>query len=89
MLVDRFDYIHNTMGMDHSVMVTFPAVLTCRQFRLKQRHEFLRSLGRHQYDPKQENYVSPLDVIRGSDSHFASCVARSTIDQFNDFCKTQ
>nr|CAG4650434.1 EOG090X0C5Y [Sida crystallina] len=87
-LVERFDYLHNVIKMDHDTIVTFPAVLTCRDFRLRERHQFLRFLGRHQYNPKEPNYVSPLDLIRGTDAVFACNVAKSSVLEFNDFCKT-
>nr|CAG4648846.1 EOG090X0C5Y [Polyphemus pediculus] len=87
-LVQRFHYLHNEMKMEHETILKFPAVLTCREFRLKQRHEFLRHLKRDQFDPKLEHYVSPLNLIEHSDAHFAANVARSTVLHFNDFCKT-
>lgn len=88
MLVDRFDYVHNTMKMDHETLLRFPAVLTCRGFRIKQRHEFLCHLNRAQYDPKLPRYVNPLQIISDTDAYFAVHVARSSIQDFNDFCKT-
>lgn len=88
MLVDRFDYLHNTMKMDYESVLRFPAVLTCRGFRIKQRHEFLCHLNRAQYDPKLPRYVSPLQIISDSDTYFAVHIARSSIQDFNDFCKT-
>ena len=87
-LLDRFDYLHNTVKMNHESILRFPAVLTCRSFRTKQRHEFLCHLDRAQYDPKLPNYVNPLQLIRDSDSHFAVHVAKTSIQEFNNFCKT-
>jgi len=87
-LVNRFDYLHNVVKMKHDTILAFPAVLTCREHRLRHRSEFLRHLERDQYDPKKENYVSPLDLISSSDAHFASHVAKSSLQHFTDFCKT-
>jgi len=87
-LVNRFDYLHNVVKMKHETILTFPAVLTCREHKLRHRNEFLRHLERDQYDPTKENYVSPLDLISASDSHFASHVAKSSLQHFIDFCKT-
>ena len=86
--MDRFDYLHNVVKMDHELILQFPGLLTCRQFRIKQRHEFLRHLGRIQYDPKLTNYTSPLSLIEDSDAHFAVNIAKSSVQEFNDFCKT-
>jgi mTERF domain-containing protein len=74
--------------MDHTTILKFPSVLTTRDFRLKQRHEFLRHLNHDQYDPKMPNYISPLDLIRDTDANFATHVAKSSVDLFNQFCKT-
>nr|CAG4643461.1 EOG090X0C5Y [Ilyocryptus agilis] len=87
-LVDRFDYLHNVVKMDHATILQFPAVLTCREFRIRQRHEFLQHMNRAQYDPKLPQYVSPLDLIRYTDSHFAANIAKTTVAEFNDFLKT-
>jgi hypothetical protein len=88
MLLDRFDYLHNVVKMDHETMLQFPGVLTCRSFRVKQRHGYLCYLNRAQYDPKLPNYVSPLKLISDSDSNFAVHVAKASVQEFNDFCKT-
>ena len=87
-LVNRFDYLHNVIKMNHETILAFPAVLTCREHRLRQRNEYLRHLERDQYDPKKPNYVSPLDLISSNDSHFASYVAKTSLQHFTDFCKT-
>ena len=87
-LVERFDYAHNGVGFDHATLAAWPAVLTCRDHRLRQRHRFLVHLGRHQNDPKRPNYVSPRHLVAGTDVQFAADVAKSCVLQFNEFCKT-
>lgn len=87
-LLDRFNYLHNVVQMSHETIVQFPSVLLCREFRLKQRHEFLVHLGRAQYNPKKPNYVSPLELIRNADAHFSVYVAKSSVQEFNEFCKS-
>lgn len=88
MLVDRFDYLHNVMKLDHESIMRFPGVLSCRNFKIKQRHEFLIHLNRAQSNPKLPNYISPLDIVKDSDANFAVYTAKSSIQLFNDFCKT-
>ncbi|KAK3892633.1 hypothetical protein Pcinc_003522 [Petrolisthes cinctipes] len=44
-LLRRFTYIHNTMGLTHTQLLQFPHVLLSRDFRLRQRHSFLSSIG--------------------------------------------
>lgn len=76
------------MKIDHETILRFPALLTCREFRLRQRHGFLCHLNRAQYDPKLPNYVSPSQLIEKSEVHFAGQVAKSNVTEFNAFCKT-
>ncbi|XP_042887372.1 transcription termination factor 3, mitochondrial-like [Penaeus japonicus] len=87
-LLRRFNYTHNEMGLSHSLLVKFPKILQSREIRLKQRHIFLKNLGRAQYDPRKPNYVSPASLIEGNDLDFCNNVAKSTIHDFNIFLKT-
>nr|CAG4645769.1 EOG090X0C5Y [Lynceus sp. MCZ IZ 141354] len=87
-LVRRFDFAHNEMKLSHETILHFPHLLTTRDFRLKQRHLFLKFLGRVQYDPKKEMYVSPKHLVEKTDSEFCTEVAKSTVGEFNDFLKT-
>ncbi|XP_037782555.1 transcription termination factor 3, mitochondrial-like [Penaeus monodon] len=87
-LLRRFEYLHNEMGLSHSVLVKFPKILQSREFRIKQRHLYLKTLGRAQYDPHKPNYVSPASLVEGSDIQFCSDIAKNTIQDYNIFLKT-
>nr|XP_027209981.1 transcription termination factor 3, mitochondrial-like [Penaeus vannamei] len=87
-LLRKFDYLHNEMGLSHSVLVKFPKILQSREFRIKQRHQYLKTLGRAQYDPQKPNYVSPASLVEGSDLKFCSDIAKSTVHDYNLFLKT-
>ena len=87
-LVRRFDFAHNHMGLSHQQIVQFPHVLLTRDFRMRQRHGFLKLLGRDQYDPSKPNYVSPLALVSGTDAEFCFTFAKSSLQAFNDFLKT-
>ncbi|KAK4325427.1 hypothetical protein Pmani_004022 [Petrolisthes manimaculis] len=87
-LLRRFTYVHNTMGLTHAQLLHFPHVLLSRDFRLRQRHSFLRSIGRAQYDPTQPGYVSPQQLVSGDDVTFCSTLANTSIQHYNDFLKT-
>lgn len=87
-LLRRFNVVHNVMGLSHAQILQFPEVLMSRDFRLTQRHEFLKSLGRNQYDPTQPNYVSPVVIAAGDDVAFCTNVAKASIIDFNNFIKT-
>lgn len=87
-MLKTFEYVHRIMGIPLETIVNIPEVLTCRQFRIKQRYLFLKSLNKLQFDPKKPLYISLLDLISGSDAHFSTEVAKSSIQAFNAFLKT-
>ena len=83
-----FDYVHNVMKLSHEQILDFPEILKSRIFRIKQRHMFLQTLGRAQYDPKLEGYVSPQRLVEGTDTEFSQSVAKSSVEAFNIFLKS-
>ncbi|XP_063529205.1 transcription termination factor 3, mitochondrial [Cydia strobilella] len=87
-LLERFNYIHNTMQISHKRILDEPAVLLSRNFRIKQRHLFLQKLGRAQYDPKKENYVPIIKLAEGSDTEFCKQEAKCNVLDYNLFLKT-
>jgi mTERF domain-containing protein len=87
-LLTVFDYAHNIMKLTHQQIVDFPQILMSRTFRLKQRHMFLELLGRAQYNPNLEGYISPKAIVSGTDSEFCQTVAKSTVEAFNIFLKS-
>ncbi|XP_046685781.1 transcription termination factor 3, mitochondrial-like [Homalodisca vitripennis] len=88
-LKERFDYVHNIMEISHEQILQQPSVLLFRNFIVKQRHEFLKTLGKAQYDPKLPGYISLDTLIQGSsDVDFCTNVAKISIDVFNAYLKT-
>lgn len=87
-IVDCFDYLHNTMSLSHDQLMKFPSIIRCRKCIFKPRHEFLVKLGRDQYDTTQPNYVSLKALVSGSDADFCENVAKTSVDTFNQFLKT-
>nr|CAG4644253.1 EOG090X0C5Y [Lepidurus arcticus] len=87
-LIRRFEVVHNLIELPRETILQFPVLLTTREFKLKERHLFLQSLGKVQYNPKQENYVSPLDLALLDDVEFCRQVAKVPVQHFNDFLKT-
>ncbi|XP_049865515.1 transcription termination factor 3, mitochondrial [Pectinophora gossypiella] len=87
-LLERFNYFHNVMKIPHSMLLQFPEVLLCRNFRVKQRHLFLQKLGRDQFDPTKENYVPIKALVEKTDIEFCRNYAKCNIDDFNVFLKT-
>jgi len=83
-----FEVLHCEAGIPHHVLAHFPTALTGNPLEIAERHQFLKSLGRAQYDPGKPQYVSPAALTEGSDVEFAEKVARSNIQLYNAFLKT-
>ncbi|KAH8300507.1 hypothetical protein KR018_010096 [Drosophila ironensis] len=88
-LIERFSYIHQDMGLPHSQIVQCPELLASREFRLRERHEFLKMLGRAQYDPQKDLYISPKTLVEGNNFYFVRNVAKSDLETYELFLKTR
>ncbi|XP_017863596.1 PREDICTED: transcription termination factor 3, mitochondrial [Drosophila arizonae] len=88
-LVERFSYVHNDMGLSHAQIIQCPELLASREFRLRERHEFLKLLGRAQYDPQKDLYISPSEIVQGNNFYFVRNVAKSDLETFDLFLKTR
>lgn len=86
--IERFDYLHNIMKLPHSMIAQQPDGLLHRKFRLQARHGFLELLSRNQYDPSKPNYVSMKALLSGTDSHFATHIAKTSIQTYNKYLKS-
>ncbi|KAG4068091.1 hypothetical protein HA402_001516 [Bradysia odoriphaga] len=86
-LIARLDYIHNTMGISHEQIVKFSGVLQTREHIVKQRHEYLKLIGRAQYDPTKDLYVSLTELVVGNDQEFAMNVANTSYTKFETFLR--
>jgi hypothetical protein len=88
MFVKVFDLVHNEMKIPHQLIAKHPLVFTRRPQLIKPRHLYLKTLARDQYDPKLPLYV-PLFAFYGiPDEQFCDKYARTTVSDFNLFCKT-
>ena len=83
----RFDYLYNSMDIDHKLLADWPAVFRSRLHIIQQRHRFLILQGRAQYDPKKENYVSMKALVSQTDAEFCRTVAKAPESLFVDFMK--
>ncbi|XP_055902971.1 transcription termination factor 3, mitochondrial [Eupeodes corollae] len=88
-LIERFAYVHNEMKLSHEMIVQFPEILMSREFRIRERHEFLKTLGRAQYDPHKDLYVSPKSLVSGNDQEFVTNVAKCDMRMYEMFLKTR
>ncbi|EZA53365.1 hypothetical protein DMN91_005052 [Ooceraea biroi] len=86
-LLDTFEYAHNEMQLQRNFVVQMPHILLCRKTRLQQRHSFLVEMKRAQYDPTKPMYVSPRDLISGTDVDFCKNIAKTSVEVYNEFQK--
>ncbi|XP_049289265.1 transcription termination factor 3, mitochondrial [Anopheles funestus] len=84
----RFEYIHRRMKISHAEILQTPDLLLTRDVRIKQRHGFLKFLGKVQYDPKKELYIPLKSLAEGTDEEFVTEVAKSNMECYNRFLKT-
>lgn len=76
------------MQIDNSQIAATPRILENRLFKIKERHGFLKKIGRAQYNPKLELYV-PLDIMcLGTDEEFAVNVAKRPYEEFDQYLRT-
>uniref|UniRef100_A0A0B6ZN96 Transcription termination factor 3, mitochondrial n=1 Tax=Arion vulgaris TaxID=1028688 RepID=A0A0B6ZN96_9EUPU len=87
-LVNNFDYLHNYMQLSHQQILVCPKIMRTRLHVFKNRHLFLMSLDRAQYDPCKENFVSLQALAYCMDDEFCQNVAKCNVNDFYDFCKT-
>lgn len=87
-LTETFDYVHNEMGVPHHLIVRFPQVFNARLFKVKERHLFLRYLGRAQYDPTKPSYVSLDKLVSLPDDAFCKEIAKASAQDLEAFLKT-
>lgn len=76
------------MQISHKTILKYPEVLFCRNFKIKQRHQFLLKLGRAQYNPTKENYIPIKSLVLDTDAEFCNNIAKCSVYDFNLFLKT-
>lgn len=63
-------------------------VLNSKYLRIRERHMFLKYLGRDQYDPDLPNYIALDRLVSLPDEAFCSELASTTLEDFYLFQKT-
>ncbi|XP_041360524.1 transcription termination factor 3, mitochondrial-like [Gigantopelta aegis] len=84
----KFDYLHNVMGMDHKKLVQWPNIFRTRLHLLQQRHGYLESVSRAQYDPATEHYISLKALVGSRERDFCEHLAKTTVSHYRNYLKT-
>ncbi|NWH56276.1 MTEF3 factor, partial [Geococcyx californianus] len=87
-LKQTFDYLHNIMGIPHHILTRFPQVFNSKLLRIRERHMFLKFLGKAQYDPTQPSYISLDQLVSLPDEVFCAEIAKASMQDFEKFLKT-
>lgn len=87
-LVDRYDYVSRVMKIDNEQIAMDPYILKNRMFRIKERHGFLKSIGRAQYNRKLELYIPLSELCKGSNEEFAENIAKRPYEEFDAYLRT-
>lgn len=85
---ERFAYLYNEMKISADSIIKWPNILSTRTNIIRQRHLFLKHLGRDQFDPKKTNFVSLKTLVTGTDVDFCQNIAKTTVSEYNTFLKT-
>jgi hypothetical protein len=78
----------DVMNFSKEKILQSAQMFNTRLSRMKHRHQFLKLLGRDQYDEKLPNYVSPEAFYSGTDDEFVVNVCGSTVETYDNFLKT-
>lgn len=87
-IVRSFEYVNTTMQINHEQILKFPLILLRRVRLIRERHLYLKSLNRDQYDPTKPLYVPLGAFFQIDDAQFCIEYAKTCIDDFNRFLKT-
>lgn len=83
---NNFNYARYIMNYQLRLLLKYPSILYVDHHKVKEKHLFLHTLGRAQFDPTKENYVCPNDFLLPPEE-FADTVAKSSADMFYKFLK--
>ena len=87
-MVRIFDHLHNVCKIDHEIMTYFPQIFVGQFSTIRKRTEYLRRLKRDQFNPSKPRFI-PLSVLsEGSDELFVKKYAKTDLDDFNYFLKS-
>lgn len=87
-LMERYDYITKVMHIDNEMLVRQPKILRTRLFKIKQRHGFLHSIGKAQYDPARDLYIAIDNLVVGTDEAFVENIAKVPYIEFDAYLRT-
>lgn len=86
--MELYDIVTREMGISPRKILESPSILQMRAFVIRERHGFLKTLGRAQYDEEKDLFVPLASLIIGTNRDFAVDVAKSTYEEYDRFLRT-
>lgn len=86
--MERYDFVSVEMKISNSQLVQTPQILKSRLFRVKERHGFLKKIGRAQYNTKLELYISLDDLVNGNDEEFMMNIVKRPYEEYDRYLRT-
>lgn len=88
-LIDRLELVHNLIGLKHEIIADHPKLITGPRVEIAGRAKYLTKLKRNQYNPHQPLYVPPQALYQVSDEEFCKKYAKTRVQDFKLFLKSQ
>lgn len=86
--MERYDYLIEQMNISNDLILKSPDILCAKTFKIKERHGYLKSIGRAQYDPHLDLYVSLGAIAASNDEEFATNVAKTSLEEYENYLRT-
>lgn len=86
--MQRYDYVSHHMKVPSSHLAKDPYILASRLFRIQERHGFLKKIGRAQYNPTLELYISLNELCKGTDEEFVTNLAKRPYEEYDSYLRT-
>ena len=87
-MVPRFEFLHSVIKVTHAQIAQHPEILSCRVKFLRERHEYLKRIGRAQYDGRKPCYVPLQAFTVQPDSEFIRLYCHTSEEDYDAFLKT-
>lgn len=85
-ILEKYNYCFEKINVSRSNIARCPRVFQCSLKRIKERHEFLKHLGRITDEMRIDDYGLGL-IVTTPNRQYVEQVAKSTLDEFDQFKK--
>ena len=86
-LIQRVDFIHNTIGLSHETICKYPKLLVGPIIEIRHRFLYLERLKRNQFDPLKPLYVPPSALYSLDDTKFCKQYAKTSLEDYKLFLR--